>query len=49
MKRIAYLCSEYPAISHTFIFREICSLRENGIKVVTTSVKPAQHLEAMTT
>ena len=48
MKRIAYLCSEYPAISHTFIFREICSLREDGIEVVTASVKPAQHLEAMT-
>ena len=48
MKRIAYLCSEYPAISHTFIFREICSLRENGIEVVTASVKPARHLEAMT-
>ncbi|MEN8200361.1 MAG: colanic acid biosynthesis glycosyltransferase WcaL, partial [Thermodesulfobacteriota bacterium] len=48
MKRIAYLCSEYPALSHTFIFREICSLREDGIEVVTASVKPPGHVETMT-
>jgi len=48
MKRIAYLCSEYPAISHTFIFREICSLRSDGIEVFTASVKPARQVEIMT-
>ncbi|NTW52118.1 MAG: glycosyltransferase family 4 protein [Chlorobiaceae bacterium] len=39
---IAYLCSEYPAISHTFIYREIESLRKAGMTVHTASIhKPA--------
>ena len=41
-KPIAYLCSEYPAISHTFIYREIESLRKAGMTVHTASIhKPA--------
>jgi glycosyltransferase involved in cell wall biosynthesis len=48
MKRIVYLCSVYPALSHTFIFREICSLREAGIEVVTASVNPSPDVEQMT-
>ena len=42
-KPIAYLCSEYPAISHTFIYREIESLRRAGMTVHTASIhKPAK-------
>ena len=36
---IAYLCSEYPAVSHTFIFREIESLRRAGILVHTATIR----------
>ncbi|WP_028581604.1 glycosyltransferase family 4 protein [Desulfogranum japonicum] len=48
MKRVAYLCSIYPALSHTFIFREICSLRQEGIEVVTASVNPPPQVDIMT-
>ncbi|NTU93695.1 MAG: glycosyltransferase [Chlorobiaceae bacterium] len=45
---IAYLCSEYPAISHTFIFREIESLRKAGISVHTASIRKPSNVEVMT-
>jgi colanic acid/amylovoran biosynthesis glycosyltransferase len=38
--RIAYLVSQYPAASHTFIRREIMGLRERGLHVDTFSVRP---------
>lgn len=38
--RIAYLNSQYPAISHTFIEREVAALRANGWEVHTFSVRP---------
>ncbi len=38
--RIAYLISQYPAPSHTFIRREIEALRAAGIDVHTFSVRP---------
>lgn len=47
-RRIGYLASEYPAISHTFIFREIQSLRAEGIEVITASIRKPQNLELMT-
>src|SRR4030088_3322432 len=37
--RIAYLVSEYPATSHTFIRREVNALRARGIYVATFSVR----------
>lgn len=37
--RIAYLTSEYPAPSHTFIRREVEALRARGIDVCTFSVR----------
>lgn len=37
---LAYLVSCYPAISHTFILREIQGLRELGHAVVTASINP---------
>jgi colanic acid/amylovoran biosynthesis glycosyltransferase len=47
-KPIAYLCSEYPAISHTFIYREIESLRKAGMTVFTASIHKPEKLDIMT-
>lgn len=38
---IAYLNSEYPSLSHTFIEREIRGLRERGFEIRTFSVRAA--------
>jgi colanic acid/amylovoran biosynthesis glycosyltransferase len=35
---IAYITSHYPAVSHTFILREVRALRRRGVDVSTTSV-----------
>ncbi len=45
MYRIAYLTSQYPAISHTFIQREVLALRESGVRVETFAIRrpPAKH------
>jgi colanic acid/amylovoran biosynthesis glycosyltransferase len=37
--RIAYLVSQYPAASHTFIRREILGLRARGVHIDTFSVR----------
>lgn len=37
--RIAYLTGEYPAVSHTFILREVEALRARGLDVLTCSVR----------
>jgi colanic acid/amylovoran biosynthesis glycosyltransferase len=37
---LAYLVSQYPAVSHTFILREIQGLRRLGLAIQTASVKP---------
>ena len=47
-RAIAYLCSEYPAISHTFIYREIESLRKAGMIVHTASIHKPSNLKVMT-
>ncbi|WP_116112802.1 glycosyltransferase family 4 protein [Austwickia chelonae] len=39
-RRIAYLNSQYPALSHTFIEREIAAVRRQGWEVHTYSVRP---------
>lgn len=36
---IAYLTSEYPKVSHTFIQREVDGVRAHGINVITSSVR----------
>lgn len=45
MQTIAYLTSQYPAVSHTFIQREILALREAGVPVQTFSIRrpPSDH------
>lgn len=48
MKRVVYLASEYPGISHTFIFREVQSLRQQGFRVMTASIRRPGNLEMMT-
>ncbi len=48
--RIAYLVSRYPAISHTFILREVLALRRRGFEIHTASInlpdRPADKLTA---
>lgn len=48
MNRIAYLSNPYPAISHTFIYREIESLRKEGFNIATVSVSQTPDKEKMT-
>ena len=45
--RIAYLISQYPAPSHTFIRREIAALRRAGAEIHTFSVRPPRPEEVM--
>jgi hypothetical protein len=37
--RIAYLTGAYPAVSHTFILREVEALRRLGLDIVTCSIR----------
>lgn len=46
--KIAYLASRYPAISHTFIMREILALREAGFEVHTFTVRRVPDGELLT-
>lgn len=46
-KRIGYLCSEYPAISHTFIAREIDIIEQEGFKVIAASINQTKNLEKL--
>jgi glycosyltransferase involved in cell wall biosynthesis len=39
--KIAYLSSHYPAVSHTFVWREVQALRRLGLDVETLSVHAA--------
>lgn len=43
--RLAYLTSQYPATSHTFILREVRALRERGLELATFSVRPPSAAE----
>ena len=47
--RIAYLVSEYPAVSHTFILREVQRLRRANFEIHTASINLPDHpLSGMT-
>ncbi len=39
--RLAYLCAQYPAVSHTFILREVDALRRRGVQIDTFSIRRA--------
>lgn len=43
--RLAYLTSQYPATSHTFISREVAALRELALTVETFSIRPPTQTE----
>jgi colanic acid/amylovoran biosynthesis glycosyltransferase len=46
--KLAYLASAYPAISHTFILREIRGLRARGYEIVTASInRPDRPVDKM--
>ncbi|MCC2675984.1 MAG: glycosyl transferase group 1, partial [Ramlibacter sp.] len=45
--KTAYLVSQYPAPSHTFIRREIAALRKRGMKIDIFSVRPPSPEEVM--
>ena len=47
-KAVGYLTSVYPALSHTFIFREIRALRALGLVVKTASIRQPADLDRMT-
>jgi len=40
--KISYLISRYPAISHTFILREVLHLKKMGFALITASVNESQ-------
>jgi glycosyltransferase involved in cell wall biosynthesis len=42
---IAYLVSEYPAASHTFIRREVAAVRAHGVEIQTYSVRTPSEAE----
>src|ERR1043166_5971547 len=47
--RMAYLVSRYPAISHTFILREVAALRERNFEICVASInEPDRPLERLT-
>ncbi len=48
LQKLGYLVSTYPAISHTFILREIQHLRRDGWEIVSASVnQPDRSLQQM--
>lgn len=46
---VAYLVSRYPAVSHTFILREVQGLRALGLRVEVASVNPPDRAAAQMT
>ena len=46
--RIAYLVSKYPDFSHTFILREVLSLRNHGMDIEVASINEAPPPEKLT-
>jgi colanic acid/amylovoran biosynthesis glycosyltransferase len=45
--RVAVLCSRYPAVSHTFIQREVQALRREGVEVETFAIRRARPDEVL--
>ena len=37
--KVAYLASQYPAVSHTFILREVTAVRALGVEIETFSIR----------
>lgn len=47
--RLAYLVSRYPAISHTFILREVFALRRSGFEIAVASINEPDRADAALT
>jgi len=45
--RIAYLVSRYPAVSHTFVLREVLALRRLGVLIDTFSIRRSRSEELL--
>lgn len=46
---MAYLLSQYPAVNHVFMLREVCFLRQLGFEIYVASIRNADRdLSAMT-
>lgn len=45
--RLAYLTSQYPALSHTFVRREVNEIRKRGFSVSTFSVRPSENATSL--
>jgi colanic acid/amylovoran biosynthesis glycosyltransferase len=46
--RVAYLLSQYPAISHTFFLKEVLGLRARGLHIETASInRPDRPIEQL--
>ena len=43
--KLAYLTSQYPATSHTFISREVAAVRSLGVELDTFSIRPPSEAE----
>ena len=41
--KVAYLVNQYPAVSHTFIRREIAALEGKGMAVERFSIRRSEH------
>src|SRR5271154_4448774 len=46
--RIGYLVSMYPAVSHTFILREVLALRDRGIEIEVASINSSPIRDTLT-
>jgi glycosyltransferase involved in cell wall biosynthesis len=46
--RLAYLLSQYPAVSHTFFLDEIAGLRQQGFSIETASINPPSAARPLT-
>jgi colanic acid/amylovoran biosynthesis glycosyltransferase len=46
--RIGYLVSKYPAVSHTFILREILALRERDVQIEVASINDSPNRSDLT-
>jgi colanic acid/amylovoran biosynthesis glycosyltransferase len=47
LKTLGYLCSEYPALSHTFISREIHLLEQEGFTIASATINPSKNVDKM--
>jgi colanic acid/amylovoran biosynthesis glycosyltransferase len=47
VEKVAYVVGRYPAVSHTFVTREVQALRAAGVEVTTISIHRASEADAL--